>query len=161
VVRWGGQIGERRAGGIPGPFFTIVNYEQMLGDSLDVNQGLRPDVVMLDEAQRVKNWSAKTTQAVKRLQSRYAFILTGTPIENRIDELFSIMGFLEPAVLGSLFRFNREFYELDDRGRPIGYRNLDKLLRHLNMLRMVCDTNYILNPEKRDCPKLAELEPNS
>jgi hypothetical protein len=217
----------RRAGETPalGPFFTIVNYEQMLADSLEVNQRLRPDIVVLDEAQRIKNWSTKTTQAVKRLRSRYAFILTGTPIENRIDELYSLMDFLNPSLLGPLFRFNRDYYDLDDRGRPAGYRNLDKLherikphmlrrrkadvetelpertdrnhfvrlsdeqqgeyeyhdgvvarlasiakrrplsqqeqdklLRHLNMMRMVCDTNYILNPDQRACPKLAELE---
>jgi hypothetical protein len=219
--------GGRKAGETPAPlpFFTIVNYEQMLADSLEVNQRLRPDIVVLDEAQRIKNWSTKTTQAIKRLRSRYAFILTGTPIENRIDELYSLMGFLNPSLLGPLFRFNREYYALDDRGRPAGYRNLDKLherikphmlrrrkadvetelpertdrnhfvslsaeqqgeydghehivaqlatiakrrpltqqeqdrlLRHLNMMRMVCDTNYILNPEHRACPKLAELE---
>jgi len=208
-----------------GPFFTIVNYEQMLADALEVNQRLRPDIVVLDEAQRIKNWSTKTTQAIKRLRSRYAFILTGTPIENRIDELYSLMDFLNPSLLGPLFRFNREYYDLDDRGRPAGYRNLDKLherikphmlrrrkadvetelpersdrnffvalsaeqqgeydehegivarlaalakrhpltqqeqdklLRHLNMMRMVCDTDYILNPEHRACPKLVELE---
>jgi hypothetical protein len=207
------------------PFFTIVNYEQMLADALDVNRHLQPDVVVLDEAQRIKNWSTKTTQAIKRLKSRYAFVLTGTPIENRIDELYSLMGFLNPAALGPLFRFNREFYDLDDRGRPTAYRNLqklherikpyllrrrkadvetelpsrtdknffvslspeqqgeyeghegvvarlasiakrrpltqqeqDKLLRALAMMRMVCDTDYILNPEHRACPKLAELE---
>jgi superfamily II DNA or RNA helicase len=206
-------------------FFTIVNYEQMLADALEVNARLQPDVVVLDEAQRIKNWSTKTTQAIKRLRSRYAFILTGTPIENRIDELHSLMDFLDPSVLGPLFRFNREFYDLDDRGRPIGYRNLDqlhariapymlrrrkaevetelpdrtdrnhfvplspeqqgeydghegvvarlahlakrrpltqqeqdKLMRHLAMMRMVCDTNYILNPEDKVCPKLGELE---
>ena len=209
----------------PRPFFTIANYEQMLADALDVNERLRPDIIILDEAQRIKNWSTKTTQAIKRLRSRYAFILSGTPIENRIDELFSLMSFLEPSLLGPLFRFNREFYELDDRGRPIGYRNLDKLherirpymlrrrkadveselpertdrtffvklspqqqgeyeshegvvarlaniakrrpltqpeqeklLKHLAMMRMVCDTNYILDPKQRECPKLAELE---
>jgi SNF2 family DNA or RNA helicase len=108
-------------------FFTIVNYEQMLADALDVNLLLRPDVVVLDEAQRIKNWSTRTTQAIKRLRSRYAFVLTGTPIENRIDELHSLMDFLNPSVLGPLFRFNREFYELDDRGRPAGYRNLQQL----------------------------------
>lgn len=207
------------------PFFTIVNYEQMLADSLEVNQRLRPDIVVLDEAQRIKNWSTKTTQAIKRLHSRYAFVLTGTPIENRIDELYSLMGFLNPSVLGPLFRFNREYYELDDRGRPAGYRNLeklherikpfmlrrrkaevetelpertdrnffvplspeqqseyathdnivarlantakrrpltqqeqDKMMIHLAMMRMVCDTNYILEPNERACPKLAELE---
>ena len=207
------------------PFFTIVNYEQMLADSLEVNQRLQPDIVVLDEAQRIKNWSAKTTQAIKRLRSRHAFILTGTPIENRIDELYSLMDFLDPALLGPLFRFNREYYDLDDRGRPSGYRNLarlqdrirpcllrrrksdvetelpartdrnffvpltaqqkveyenyeaivarlaavakrrplsqpeqDKLLRTLGMMRMTCDTNYILNPEDRSCAKLPELE---
>ena len=209
----------------PHPFFTIVNYEQMLADALEVNERLRPDIVVLDEAQRIKNWSTKTTQAIKRLRSRYAFVLTGTPIENRIDELYSLMDFLNPSLLGPLFRFNREYYDLDERGRPAGYRNLDKLherikpqmlrrrkadvetelpertdtnffvplsgeqqieydehekvvarlafiakrrpltqqeserlLRRLGMMRMVCDTDYILNPEHRACPKLAELE---
>ncbi len=108
-------------------FFTITNYEQVVRDGLDINRTLRPDVVILDEAQRIKNWTTKTAQAVKRLESRYAFVLTGTPIENRIDELYSLMDFLNPGVLGPLFRFNREFYELDDRGRPVGYRNLDQL----------------------------------
>jgi len=82
------------------PFFTIVNYEQMVRDALEVNERLRPEIVVLDEAQRIKNWSTKTAQAVKRLRSRYAFILTGTPIENRIDEIHSLMDFLDPSVLG-------------------------------------------------------------
>jgi hypothetical protein len=197
----------------------------MIQDALDVNRQLQPDIIILDEAQRVKNWSTKTAQAVKRLQSRYAFILTGTPIENRIDDIHSLMSFLDPSVLGPLFRFNREFYDLDERGRPMGYHNLEqlharikpfllrrrkaeveaelpdrtdqryfvtlspaqadsyaaheaqvarlvaqakrrpltqqeaeKLQRELAMMRMICDTNYILDPEDRICPKLAELE---
>ena len=206
-------------------FFTITNYEQVVRDGLDINRILKPAVVILDEAQRIKNWTTKTAQAVKRLESRYAFVLTGTPIENRIDELYSLMDFLNPGILGPLFRFNREFYELDDRGRPMGYRNLDqlharvrpfmlrrrkadvetelpdrtdqtflvplsdeqknryldheaqaarlasiakrrpltpqeseKLLRELAMMRMICDTNYILDSKECACPKLAELE---
>jgi hypothetical protein len=106
------------------PFFTIANYEQIVADSLDLNERLRPDIVVLDEAQRIKNWSTRTAQAVKRLRSRYAFVLTGTPIENRIDELRSIVDFLDPALLGPLFRFNRDFYTFDDKGRPEGYKNL-------------------------------------
>lgn len=109
------------------PFFTVCNYEQILRDSLDINAHLRPDIIVLDEAQRIKNWSSKTAQAVKRLDSRYAFVLTGTPLENRIDELKSIVDFLDPGLLGTLFRFNREYYDLDERGRPRGYKNLDKL----------------------------------
>jgi hypothetical protein len=207
------------------PFFTIVNYEQMVRDALDVNRLLRPDIVVLDEAQRIKNWSTKTAQAIKRLQSRFAFVLTGTPIENRIDELYSIVDFLDPTVFGPLFRFNREFYQFDDRGRPAEYCNLDRLhervrpllvrrrkadveaelpgrsdrnlfvplspsqkvtyaeheleaaklisiaqrrpltkqeqerlMRELAMMRMICDTNYILDPNDRTSPKVEELE---
>lgn len=58
------------------PFFTIVNYEQMRYDVEEVNLRLRPDIVILDEAQRIKNWNTVTARCVKRLESRYAFVLT-------------------------------------------------------------------------------------
>ena len=220
-----GGLPARREAYDAGTFFTVVNYEQMIRDALEVNSRFRPDVVVLDEAQRIKNWSTLTTQAVKRLKSRYAFVLTGTPIENRIDELYSLLDFLDPRALGPLFRFNREFYNFDERGRPSGYRDLaklneriapymlrrrksdvetelpdrtdrqhfvkltpkqqvayderkdivarlantakrrpltkqeqDRLMMNLAMMRMICDTTYILDPKVRDCPKLAELE---
>src|SRR5205085_248386 len=60
-----------------------------------------------------------------------AFVLTGTPLENRIDELYSIVQYLDPEILGPLFRFNREFYQLDARGRPVDYQNLAELRRRL------------------------------
>jgi hypothetical protein len=112
-------------------FFTVVNYEQVVVDSADINRTLRPDVVILDEAQRIKNWHTKTARAVKSLVSPYAFVLTGTPIENRIDEIYSIVQYLDPGLLGPLFRFNRNFYDLDEKGRPTGYKNLDELMRRL------------------------------
>lgn len=58
--------------------------------------GVELEVVILDEEQRIKNWQTKTANAVKKLESRYAFVLTGTPIENRIDEIYSIIQFLHP-----------------------------------------------------------------
>lgn len=108
-------------------FFNIVNYEQVLTDVDDINAILVPDVVVLDEAQRIKNWQTKTARSVKRLRSPYAFVLTGTPLENRIDELYSIVQYLDPELVGPLFRFNRDFYELDERGRPVDYKNLAQL----------------------------------
>jgi hypothetical protein len=72
-------------------FFTIVNYEQVLGDADEINEFLAPDVVVLDEAQRIKNWQTKTARRVKSLRAPHAFVLTGTPVENRIDELYSII----------------------------------------------------------------------
>ena len=108
-------------------FFNIVNYEQVLSDAEDINTLLAPDVVILDEAQRIKNWQTKTARRVKQLRSPYAFVLTGTPLENRIDELYSIVQYLDPELVGPLFRFNRAFYELDERGRPVNYKNLGQL----------------------------------
>jgi hypothetical protein len=108
-------------------FFTIVNYEQVLPDAEDINVVLTPDVIVLDEAQRIKNWHTKTARRVKSLRSPYAFVLTGTPVENRIDELYSIVQYLDPELVGPLFRFNREFYALDERGRPVDYKNLAEL----------------------------------
>jgi superfamily II DNA or RNA helicase len=112
-------------------FFTIVNYEQVLADADDINAALAPDVVVLDEAQRIKNWHTKTAKRVKELRSQYAFVLTGTPIENRIDELYSIVQYLDPELVGPLFRFNRAFYQLDERGRPVDYQNLAELRRRV------------------------------
>ncbi len=112
-------------------FFYLTNYEQARADLADVNALIAPDVVILDEAQRIKNWQTKTAQTIKQLSSPYAFVLTGTPLENRIDEVYSIAQFLDPAVFGPLFRFNREFYNLDDKGRPIGLKNLPELHRRL------------------------------
>ena len=111
-------------------FFTLCNYEQVVADGKALLDALQPDIVILDEAQRIKNWQTKTANAVKKLESRYAFVLTGTPLENRIDEIYSILQFLDPDLLGPLFRFNREFYELDEKGRPEGFRNLDVLSRN-------------------------------
>lgn len=111
--------------------YLMCNYEQVLHDQALINQA-RPDVIILDEAQRIKNWRSKTAQNIKQLQSPFAFILTGTPIENRIDEIYSIMQFIDPAVFGPLFRFNRLYHELDDKGRPAGYKNLDKMHEQLS-----------------------------
>ena len=143
------------------PFFTIVNYEQMVKDTLDVNERLRADVVVLDEAQRIKNWSTKTAQAIKRLRSRYAFVLTGTPIENRIDELHSLMDFLDPAALGPLFRFNRDFYDLDERGKPAGYRNLDRLHERVSpfLLRRLKAQVETELPDRTDSNRFVPLSP--
>ena len=112
-------------------FFYLSNYEQIRSDIKEINQIMAPDVVILDEAQRIKNWQTKTAKAVKQLSSLYAFVLTGTPLENRIDEIYSIVEFLDPQVFGPLFRFNREFYELDEKGRPAGYKNLEELHRRI------------------------------
>ena len=142
-------------------FFNIVNYEQVLRDVEEINTHLAPDVVILDEAQRIKNWSTKTAQAVKRLAGPFAFVLTGTPLENRIDEIYSITEFLDRNVFGPLFRFNREFYVLDERGRPAGYQNLNELRRRVRplMLRRRKEDVEDQLPERVDNHFFVEMAP--
>ena len=67
-------------------FFTICNYEQVLRDILAVERA-RWDLIILDEGQRIKNWQSKTARVIKALKSPYALVLSGTPLENRLDEL--------------------------------------------------------------------------
>ena len=57
--------------------------------------------VVLDEAQAIKNEAAKRTEAVKRLKAKFRIVATGTPVENRLSELWSIFDFLNPGLLGS------------------------------------------------------------
>jgi SNF2 family DNA or RNA helicase len=65
--------------------------------------------VVLDEAQNIKNPEAKQTQAIRKLPAEFRLALTGTPVENRLSELWSIMHFLNPGYLGARARFRSEF----------------------------------------------------
>jgi superfamily II DNA or RNA helicase len=107
-------------------FYRLINYEFVLRD-LDQLNSWQPDLVVLDEAQRIKNWESKTSRAVKRLRSRYALVLTGTPLENKLEELYSIVQFIDDRRLGPPFQFLHEHRVVDDKGKLLGYRNLDRL----------------------------------
>jgi len=111
-------------------FFTICNYEQVLRDLSSIEQ-VPWDLIILDEAQRIKNWEAKTSRVIKSLNSTFALALTGTPIENRIEELHSIVEFIDDRRLGPDFRFQHRHRVLGDNGRIKGYRKLDELRAHL------------------------------
>src|SRR4029453_17947340 len=91
----------------------------------------RPDLIVLDEAQRIKNWESKISRAVKKLRSPYALVLTGTPLENKIEELYSIVQFVDDRHLGPAFQFLHDHRMLDEGGKLLGYRNLDKVREKL------------------------------
>jgi len=107
-------------------FFTICNYEQVLRDFLAIER-IQWDLIILDEGQRIKNWEAKTSRVIKALKSPFALVLSGTPLENRIDELFSVVEFIDDRRLGPAFRFFNRHRVLDEKGRLLGYKNLDEL----------------------------------
>jgi ERCC4-related helicase len=113
-----------------GSFFTVCNYEQVLRDFLAIER-VRWDLIILDEGQRIKNWEAKTSRIVKALKSPFALALSGTPLENRIDELFSVVEFIDDRRLGPAFRFFNRHRVVDEKGKLLGYKNLDHLRENL------------------------------
>ena len=129
----------------------VVNYELVLRD-LDLVLGARADLVILDEAQRIKNWDTKTAKAVKELTSPYAFVLTGTPLENRLSELHSLVEFLHPRALGPRWRLLPYHAVIDHQGRVTAYEDLDLLRRRLRPFFLRRERETVLDqlPDKTD-----------
>jgi len=107
-------------------FFTLSSYELVLKDVRYMHE-LKPDLIILDEAQRIRNWATATARTIKQLKSRYAFVLTGTPLENKLEELFSVVEFVDGRRLGPAFRFLHEHRMEDEEGKLLGYRGLDRI----------------------------------
>lgn len=119
--------------------FLIVNYEQVLKD-LHALEQLSPELVVLDEAQRIKNWAAKTSLSIKRLQPAWRLALTGTPLENRLTELASLMDWVDDLALEPKWRLTEWHTTRADGARDaVGAKNLDTLRTRLEpaMLRRV------------------------
>jgi SNF2 family DNA or RNA helicase len=100
---------------------------ELLARDMDLIDAWAPDLVIVDEAQRIKNWNTVAARALKRIDSAYAIVLTGTPLENRLEELISIVQFVDQHRLGPTWRLLHEHQERDEHGRVIGYRNLDRI----------------------------------
>ena len=85
----------------------LVNYELLLRD-FDEIAPIAGEAVILDEAQRIKNYATQTAQQVKRLHPRFRLVLTGTPMENRIQELCSLMDWVDNNAMGPYWRLDAE-----------------------------------------------------
>jgi superfamily II DNA or RNA helicase len=107
-------------------FCKITNYEKLKPD-LDLIAGWAPDLVIVDEAQRVKNWNTIAARALKRIDSPYAIVLTGTPLENKLEELVSIVQFVDQHRLGPTWKLLHEHQVVDESGRVTGYKGLEKI----------------------------------
>jgi superfamily II DNA or RNA helicase len=141
-------------------FFTICNYEQVLRDILSIDQ-VSWDLIILDEGQRIKNWEAKTSNVIKGLKSRFALVLSGTPLENRLDELYSVVQFIDDRRLGPGFRFFNKHRVVDEKGRVLGYKNLNELREMLRpvLLRRTRDSVKLdLPPRTMDIVRIAPTD---
>lgn len=109
----------------------LVNYEQMIRD-LSSLLSWKPDFMILDEAQRIKNWATKTASCVKMFNPDFRLVLTGTPMENRLDELASLLDWIEPFAMEPKWRLT-SFYSLvgDGEKSVIGAKNLETLKQRI------------------------------
>jgi hypothetical protein len=146
----GGAAAERGAQYDNECFFTVCNYEQVLRDIVAIAK-VPWDLIILDEGQRIKNWEAKTSNVIKSLKSKFALVLSGTPLENRLDELYSVVQFIDGWRLGPGFRFFNKHRVIDEKGKVLGYKNLGELREALKP---------ILLRRTRDSVKL-ELPPRT
>jgi len=105
--------------------------------------------VILDEAQAIKNPSAKQTKAVKSLSSKWRLVLTGTPVENRLGDLWSIFDFLNPGLLGSAKAFNGLCKSMASGKRD--YAPLRRLVQPYILRRLKTDKSVIADlPDKTE-----------
>jgi len=91
----------------------LIGYSMVISD-FDLLKKIKFEWIVLDEAQNIKNVSAQRTSAIKKLNSRHRLALSGTPIENKLTELWSIMDFLMPGYLGSLKKFKERYVVPED-----------------------------------------------
>jgi len=139
----------------------LVNYEQLLRD-LALVQAYAPDLVILDEAQRIKNWETKTAGVVKQIEAPWRLVLTGTPMENRLDELVSIMEWVDEHALEPRWRLpSWHAVRVDGIREVTGARNLDTLRARLapSMLRRVRRDVLSQLPPRRDMRVSVSLSP--
>ena len=141
--------------------FLIVNYEQTFR-YLDLMLGCNPGIVVLDEAQRIKNWATKTAACVKQLRPAYRLVLTGTPMENRLEELASIMDWIDDRAIEPKWRLVPWHSVYADGSREVtGARNLDTLRHRLSHCMVRRRRHEILTqlPPRTDTNVSVELTP--
>jgi len=112
---------------------AITNYE-LLRTLIDENNYPLNKVyslIIIDEAHRVKNWKTKVSEAVSHIVARRVITLTGTPVDNNLDELYNIADQTVPASLGTLKEFNSRHIVRNSWGSITGYANLEEVYQKL------------------------------
>lgn len=131
--------------------FVIASYE-LVQRNIESIQTQKFDVVIIDEAQRVRNFETKTWAAIRSIKSDYLFVLSGTLIENKLNDLFAIMELIDPDVLGPRWKFESTYFKtVGDRFG--GYHQLKNLRERVGP--------YILRRNKeevlKDLPPMTEV----
>jgi SNF2 family DNA or RNA helicase len=130
---------------------VITSYPLVYRDATSFEQ-IEWQGVVLDEAQNIKNPQAKQSQAVRKLKTEFRIALTGTPVENRLSELWSILDFLNPGFLGAQQFFQRRFaIPIEKYGDRESLKILRSLVRPFILRRLKTDKDIIQDlPEKQE-----------
>jgi SNF2 family DNA or RNA helicase len=134
---------------IMGQDLVLASYPLLHRDLATLNQ-LEWEGIILDEAQNIKNAGAKQSQAARSLRGGFKIALTGTPVENSVSDLYSLMQFLNPGHLGNAAEFQRRFQvPIEKRGDARAGRLLKRLTGPFLLRRLKTDRAIIADlPEK-------------
>lgn len=111
--------------------YYVCNYHLLLRDLEEIKE-IAWDVIIADEATTLSNPKAKTTEAIKKLKAKHKVALTGTPLNNTPEDVWSIMDWVQPGLLGNNFQFMQEYTVKDEYGGVGGYKNLARLREKLD-----------------------------
>lgn len=111
-------------------FYKIVSYNAVCND-IKYLKKLQTDFLIMDEVQRLKNWNTQISKAARRIESDYAVVLSGTPLENKLEELYSIVEFVDPYCLGPYYQFMDQTVVKSETGKVVGYKNLNEVGKQL------------------------------
>jgi SNF2 family DNA or RNA helicase len=136
-----------------GPNLTVINYAQLRGNA-DELAARAWDAVILDEGQNIKNPASQTARAARELNARHRLVLTGTPIENRALDLWSLFAFAMPGLLGTQGDFKRRYKDKTD---PLARSRLAVRARHFMLRRAKSQVATDL-PQRIEEDLLVELE---
>ena len=106
--------------------YYVMNYELLLRDMEEILKK-EWDFIIADEATRISNPKAKQSKLIKLIPAKYKIALTGTPLNNAVQDVWNILDFCRPNILGSFWQFTSKYCDKDRFGGIVGYKNLNEL----------------------------------
>lgn len=107
-------------------FYKIVSYNSVCND-IKILKSLHTDFLIMDEVQRLKNWNTQISKAARHIEADYSVILSGTPLENKLEELYSIIQFVDQFCLGPYYQFLDQTVVRSETGKVVSYKNLNAI----------------------------------
>ncbi len=141
--------------------YKIVSYQSLANDIKALGR-LSADLLIMDEVQRLKNWNTQLAWAVRRIDAHYNVLLSGTPLENNLDELVSIVQLADPYCLSPLYRFRYDHIITEpETGKAIGYKNLNDIRVRLKdtLIRRTKQSVQLQLPKRTDQFLLIPMTP--